>query len=148
MANGVYAKALQAALAGDLDLEVATVRAVLLRNYTANLAAHTFLADVTSTAAGGGGGQVVSTTAPLAGKTVTDGVFDADDTLFAAVPVGTACQAVVYVQSSAPGGGADLAAAGQRLISFHDTGPGLPVTPNGVDITLIHSNTADRIARI
>lgn len=146
MPNAVYPKALQAEKSGQINLLTATVRVVLLRGYTYS-PAHTFLADVTSTAAGGGGGQIVSTTAPLTNKTVTDGTVDADDTLFASVPAGPACQAMVLVQSSAPAGGADLPAAEQRLLSYHDTGPGWPVTPNGVDITVGFSNAAERIYR-
>jgi hypothetical protein len=80
MANLVFPKAKQGFLDGSIDPDTATIKAALVRGYTYN-AAHDFMDDVT----GSGGGTIVATSPALAGKTVTDGVFDANDTAFSAV---------------------------------------------------------------
>jgi hypothetical protein len=73
MANAIYPKFKEALLQGDIALDTANVKAVLvdLADYTYS-AAHDFLDDV---AAGGR----VATSGNLASKTFTDGVFDSAD---------------------------------------------------------------------
>lgn len=98
---------------GLIDLDTAVIRAALLRGYTYN-AAHTFVSDVT-----GAGGTLVSTV-NLSSVTFSDGVLDAADCTFSAVPAGAAVPAILLYQASAVTGGADVAATAQRLVAILD----------------------------
>lgn len=127
---------------GEIDWDTAVVKAYLVRGYTYS-AAHKFMSDVT-----GAGGTIVSTSAALASKTAASGVLDAADTSFVSVPAGAAIGAVIIAQSSAVGGGADVADAAKRLIVYIDTASGLPVTPDGSTIPCAWDNGVNRIAAI
>ncbi len=139
MANGLYDAGREGFLAGEIDWDTATIRAALVRGYTFG-AAHRFVSDL-------GTAELVKT-AVLGTKTIAAGVADAADVLFAAVPTGTAIPHIIIYQASAPTGGAELAATGQRLIAFIDTATGLPVTPNGGDIGIAWDNGANRIFKL
>lgn len=141
-ANALYDVGREGILDGSIDVVVATVKVVLVdsADYSVNLATHQFLSSVAS------GGRV-ATTAALASKTTTAGVFDAADTLFTAV-TGDVSEALVIYQSSAVGGGADVADTSQRLIGYIDTATGLPVTPNGGNITVTWDSGANRIFKL
>lgn len=143
MANALFDKGRQAFLEGDIDWTTAVIKAALVRGYTPNLATHTFVSDVT-----GAGGTLVATSGALASKTATDGVADAADVTFSAVAAGAAIPYVLIFQSSAVGGGGDVAATAQRVIALIDTGTNLPVTPNGGDITVAWDNGANRIFKL
>ncbi len=143
MASAYYDQGLNGLGVGEIDLDTATIRAVLVRGgvYTAG---HKFLSELAAVT----GVTLVSRSAALATKTIGTpgpGVFDAADTVWEAVPTGTACNAFVLVQSSAATGGADVADTAQRLISYHDDYTGLPVTPNGANINLVFPGDANRI---
>lgn len=125
-------------LAGEIDWDTATIKIVLVRGYTYS-AAHEFMSDLT-----GSGGSIVAT-ATLVSKTVTSGVAGAADVSFTAVPAGAVCEALVIYQSSAVGGGADVAASAQRLIAYIDNATGLPITPNGADITVAFDTGVNKI---
>ncbi|HEU4621639.1 MAG TPA: hypothetical protein VFS42_05400 [Burkholderiaceae bacterium] len=101
-------------LDGTIDADTAVIKALLVRGYAVN-ESHKFLSDVT-----GSGGTVVATSAALSGKSVTAGVFDANDVIWSAVPAGAACDVVLLVQTSAVTGGADVASNAQRLIAAID----------------------------
>lgn len=96
MANTIYTKAKQGLISGLIDLDTATIRAALVRGYTPNLSTHTFVSDVT-----GAGGTLVSTCRNFTTVTVTDGIFDADNVSFLAVPAGTAIPYILIYQASA-----------------------------------------------
>jgi hypothetical protein len=123
MPNAVYPTALEGLLAGEIDIDTATVKAAYVRGYTYS-AAHKFVSDVT----GAGGGTINGTSAALTGKSVTGGVFDADNTT---VPTTASAvnHGILLFQSSAVAGGADVAAGAQRVIAWLDTGTGLPIQP-------------------
>lgn len=75
------------------------------------------------------GGNRVATSANLANQTVSAaGVFDADDIVFSAVSGSQITQVVIFkttgTETTSP------------LIVYYDTMTGLPVTPNGGDITI------------
>jgi hypothetical protein len=118
------------------------IKAALVRGYTFS-AAHKFVSDVT-----GAGGTLVATSAALTSKTATNGVADAADVTFSTVAAGAAIPAVIIFQSSAVTGGADVAATAQRLIAFIDTATGLPVTPNGQNISVAFDNGSNRIFKL
>ena len=72
---------------------------------------------------------VATSSAFLSSKTFTDGTFDAADITFSSVTGDESEAVILYVDS-----GSD---ATSRLICFLDTvASGLPVTPNGGDITV------------
>jgi hypothetical protein len=128
VANAIYPKwkaAQNKALTPDLSSGAVNIKVVLvdLADYTYS-AAHEFLSDVAS------GGRV-ATSGNLATKTVSasDGTFDADDVTLSAVTGDQSEALIIYHDTGS--------AATSRLIAFIDTGvTGLPVTPNGGDITI------------
>lgn len=136
MANALFDPGREGFLTGEIDWDTAVIKAALVRGYTFS-AAHKFVSEVT-----GAGGTLVATSGALASKSVTNGVADAADVTYTAVASGAAITSIIIFQSSAVTGGADVAATAQRLIAYLDTGTGLPVTPNGGDITVAWSNTA------
>jgi len=142
VANALFDPGREGFLDGTIDYDTAVIKAALVRGYTFS-AAHKFVSDMT-----GAGGTIVATSPALASKTVTSGVADAADTTWSAVPTGAAVAAIVVFQSSAVTGGADVAATAQRLIAYIDVGTGLPVTPNGGDITAAFDNGGNRIFKL
>jgi len=125
MANAIYPKYKQALLTGDsnIDIENGTVKVALIdTNDVAYNAAHDFYDDISA--------AVVGTPQTLSTNTVTDGVFDsATNPTFTAV-TGDPCEAlIIYIDTGVAGT--------SRLVAYLDTGvTGLPVTPNGGDITI------------
>lgn len=124
MANAIYPNYKEALLNGsaNTDMSAGDVKAVLvdLADYTYS-AAHEFLSDVAA-------GARVATSENLSGKSFTDGTFDSDDVTFSAVTGDESEALILYVDTGS--------AATSRLVLFLDTGQtGLPVTPNGGDIT-------------
>lgn len=142
MANALYDPGREGFLAGEIDWDTAVIKAVLVRGYAFS-AAHKFLVDVVNA-----GGTLVATSAGLSGKSVTNGVADANDIVFTAVPAGAAITAIVFYQASAVGGGADVPNTQQRLIGYMDTATGLPVTPNGGDLTFALDNGANKLFKL
>lgn len=101
-----------------------------MRGYTYS-SAHDYLDDVT-----GAGGTVVASSAAFSGKTTTSGTADAADVTFSAVSAGADITSVlIYVEGATD--------ADRRLIAYIDGG--LPVTPDGSDITVQWSSGSDKI---
>lgn len=123
MANAIYPLYKQAILTGgaNTNMSTGTVKAALVDTgvYTYS-AAHEFLTSLTGR---------VGTDATLGSKTFTNGVFDAADATYTAVTGNSAEAIVLYIDTGTAGT--------SRLIAYLDTGfTGLPVTPNGGDITV------------
>jgi hypothetical protein len=142
VASALFDPGRQGFLDGSIDWDTASIKVSLVRGYTFN-AAHMFVSDVT-----GAGGTLVATSGALGSKTVTNGVADAADVTFIAVTAGAAIPALIVFQSSANTGGADVATTAQRLIAYIDTATGLPVTPNGQNITISWDNGSNRIYKL
>jgi hypothetical protein len=142
MSNALFDPGREGFLAGEIDWDTAVIKSALVRGYTFN-AAHKFVSDVT-----GAGGTLVSTSAALTSKTITSGVADAADVTHSAVAAGAAIPMILVFQASAVTGGADVAATAQRLIALIDTATGLPVTPNGGDITTAWDNGSNKIFKL
>jgi hypothetical protein len=142
VASALFDPGRQGFLDGSIDWDTASIKVALVRGYTFN-AAHMFVSDVT-----GAGGTLVQTSGALTSKTVTSGVADAADVTFTAVAAGAAIPAIIVFQSSANTGGADVATTAQRLIAYIDTATGLPVTPNGQNITVSFDNGSNRIFKL
>jgi hypothetical protein len=132
MANSMYTKALQSFAEGGIAWLVDTIKPVLVDSalYVPSLTTHQFLSDIPA-------GARVATGAALAGKTTTDGVLDANDAVFTAASGAQSEYVILYKDTGV--------ATTSRLIYFMDTMTGLPVTPNGGDITLVWDNGANKI---
>lgn len=119
----VYPKALERAAGAGLDLLNADVRAILIdeADYTYS-AAHEFLSSVP-------GAARVASSAALAGKSIGNGVFDANDVTLSNVTGDQSEAILVYIHT-----GDDATA---RLLAYIDSGSGLPYTPNGGDINIV-----------
>jgi hypothetical protein len=141
MTNALYATAAEGFLGGAIDLDTAVIKASFVRGYTYS-ASHQFVSDVT-----GAGGTVNGTSAALANKTITLGVFDADDTTVTTTANATDHGILVF-QASAVTGGADVAASSQRVIAWFDTGTGLPVQPGTGSTPITWSAGASKIFKI
>jgi hypothetical protein len=141
MANASYPSFREALMTGAVNLATGVIKVALVRGYTYN-SAHVYLGDVTTA-----GGVLNGTSAALAGKTFTGGIFDADDTTITTT-ASAANHALIIYQASAAGGGADLTAAAQRVLLYLDTGTNLPIQPGTGTLTLTFPNTTERIYRI
>lgn len=121
MANVLMATAKKKFLDADIDLLVDTIKVVLIDTGTYTFsAAHEFLSDVSGT---------VGTAQTLGTKTTTGGVFDSADVTFSSVSGNSAEAIYMYKDTGVAGTSA--------LIAYYDTASsGLPVTPNGGDITI------------
>ncbi len=135
MANALYGKGREGFLAGEIDWDTDVIKAILIdaADYTVNLGTHQFLSDIPAPAR-------VAVSAPITGKTVADGVADADDLTFPAV-AGDPAEALVIYQDTG-------SEASSRLIAYIDTATGLPVTPNGGDINVAWDNGANKIFKL
>jgi hypothetical protein len=132
MANALYPKAKEDFLAGNLNMSSNTITIALIDTdvYTFS-SAHEDRADVPNSA--------VITEANLASKTITSGIFDADDATFTSVS-GANCEALIIYHTDIQGGNTT-----SRLIAYIDTATGLPILPNGGDITVRFSAGASKI---
>lgn len=135
MANALYDHGRDSFLNGDIDYSVDTIDVYLIDtdDYTVDLANHEFLTSVPA------GARVANAT--LAGKSTSAGVADANDTVFSSV-TGDECEALILVKDTG-------AEATSNLIGYIDTAAaGLPVTPNGGDITVTWDNGANKIFKL
>lgn len=140
MSNALFDPGREGFLAGEIDWDTAVIKAALVRGYTFD-ATDKFVSDLS-------GATLVATSAALSSKSVTNGVADAADITWSAVAAGAAITSIVIFQASAVGGGADVASTAQRLIGFIDTATGLPVTPNGGDISIAFDSGANKIFKL
>jgi len=132
MSNQLYPKAKEDFLAGNLNMTSNTITIALIDTDTYTFSsAHEDRADVPN-------GAVIAE-ATLANKTVTSGVFDADDATFSTVS-GANCEALIIYHTDSQGGNTS-----SRLIAYIDTATGLPILPNGGDITVRFSSGASKI---
>jgi hypothetical protein len=134
MANVLYDKGREGFLDGSIDWDTDDIRAMLVKSAYAFSAAHDFVDDI--------GANDNGRSAALAGKTVTSGVADANDTSLVATSA-VACNAIVLFKHT----GADATA---RLIAYLDTpSAGLPFTPAaGQTVNLTWDNSANKIFKL
>lgn len=130
MANQLYPKAKEAFLNADIDMADDTIIIALIDadvySFSTN---HQYRTDIPNEAV------IASTT--LANKTTTNGVFDADDATFSSV-TGANAEALILFQDTGT-------ASTSRLIAYIDSATGLPILPNGGDITVAFSSGSNRI---
>jgi len=134
MANVLYDPGRDAFLNGDIDFTNDTIRVYLVDTADyAFSASHQYLSQVAAA------GRVAN--AVLAGKTTSAGVADASDTVLSSVS-GDQCEALILVRDTG-------SEATSLLIGYIDTAAaGLPVTPNGGDITITWDNGANKIFKL
>lgn len=135
MANALYDKGRQKFLEGGIAWLTDNIKAILVDTalYTVDLALDDFLDDVPV-------GSRVQISANLTGKDATDGVADAADEVFGSVSGATVEAIVIYRDSGVEGT--------SELIAYIDSATGLPVTPNGGDITVQWDNGVDKIFKL
>jgi hypothetical protein len=122
MANAIYPKWKEAVMQASANSSLGgTLKVALVDTGTYTYsAAHEFLSSLSG---------VVGTAQTLGSKTYTNGVLDAADSTFTAVSGATVEALVFYLDTGVAGT--------SRLVAYIDTGQtGLPVTPNGGDITI------------
>lgn len=141
-ANALYDLGREGFLAGEIDWDTAVIKVDFIDTgaYTIDLATHKFRSSIAA-------GARIASSAALGSKTVAAGVADAADVTYTAL-TGTSIELIVIYQSSAVGGGADVADTAQRLIAAIDTATGLPFTPSGGDVTITWDNTTNRIFKL
>jgi hypothetical protein len=130
MANALYSKAKEAFLNGSINMVANTISIALVDTgvYTYS-ATHQFRNEVSNSA-------VISSTT-LSNKTITNGVFDADDATFSSV-TGANCEALLIFQDTG-------VQSTSRLIAYIDSATGLPILPNGGDISVAFSSGSSKI---
>jgi hypothetical protein len=130
MANALYPKAKESFLKGEIDVLNDTISISLIDTgeYTYS-SSHQFRSDINNLA--------VISTANLSDKTAENGVFDAADATFSSV-TGANAEALVIFQNTGNN-------STSRLIAYIDSATGLPILPNGGDITVAFSSGSNRI---
>jgi hypothetical protein len=132
MANVLYPKFKESLLSQspDVDLDTDTIKVALVSSSYTYSTSDQYYSAVSG---------VIGTPATLASKTVTNGVFDAADVTFTSVTsTATVTRLIIYKEGTN--------AASSPLIAFLDSATsGLPVTPNGGDITISWDNGASKI---
>lgn len=137
MSNAVYPKGREGFAGGDVAWDSDTIKLVAVDSGYTYDAAHDFLADV-------GAGARVATSSAFTGKTITDGVLDADDVTLASLPSGDTITGIVVYQDTGN-------EATSRLLLFFDTKAdttAINVATNGGDVAITWNDGATKIAQI
>lgn len=132
MANALYSLAKQSFLGQSPSINMATdtIKVALVTvGYTANMATDQFLTAV--------GANTVGTAQQITSASVTNGVFNGANPTFTAVSGSQVTQLVIYKDTTV--------ASTSPLIARFDTATGLPVTPNGGNITISWDTGANKI---
>lgn len=135
MANALYDKGREGFLDGSIDWDTNDIRLILIdeADDTIDLSVDDNLDDRAALAR-------VATSGAFASKTVTNGVADAADVTLSAVTGDQSESIDIYKHTGVE--------ATARLICNIDTATGLPVTPNGGDITIQFDSGANRIFKL
>ncbi|MDX1497055.1 MAG: hypothetical protein R3352_05840 [Salinisphaeraceae bacterium] len=135
MANSLYDKGREGFLDGSIDYDTDNIKIMLIdeADDTIDLGLDEDLADRAAASR-------VATSSNLTTKTVTAGVADADDVTFSSV-TGDESESIDMYQDTGT-------EATSRLILNIDTATGLPVTPNGGDITVTWDSGANKIFKL
>lgn len=127
MANAFYAKGIEAFLEGSIAALTDTIKASLVSNasYTPNLTTDQFYSIIP-------GGAIIAAGVALSSKTGAGGTLSAANTIWTAVSGTAAAYIAIWKDTTVAGT--------SPLICLIDTATGLPVTPNGGDITAAWSS--------
>lgn len=122
MANSLYALGREAFLEGSIAALSDTIKISLVTNsYTPNLTTDHFYNIIS-------GGNIVAAGVALSSKSGSAGTLSASNVVFSAV-TGSACSYIPIYKDTG-------SSSTSPLIGLIDTATGLPVTPNGGDITV------------
>ena len=131
MANALYGKGKEHLLNGDIDIDTATIKAILLSDtYVPNMGLHETVADVSASR--------LNTDRTLTSVTKTLGVVDAADVTFTAVAAGSTAKYVALYKDSG-------STATSWLIALYDTITNFPVSTNGSDIVIQWDNGVNKL---
>lgn len=134
MASALYGKGREKFLNGDIDWAADDIKVCLIDTgtYSVSIDTHEFHSDLSG---------IVATSANLGSKTSTLGVADAADVVFTAVS-GSSVEAIVIWKDTGVSGTSPL-------IAYIDSASaGLPVTPNGGNITITWDSGANKIFKL
>ncbi len=133
MANALYDLGREAFLDGDIDWAADNIKVLIVDGavYTPNLVTDQFRDIITSE---------IAVSANLSAKTSTLGVADAADVTFSTVSGAQSEFIVIFKDTGTP--------ATSALIALIDTATGLPVTPDGGDITITWDSGANKIFKL
>ena len=122
MANTLYDYCRQRFLEAQINWMTDTVKVILVSTsaYTPQTAVHQYLADIPVSAR-------IAGPVTLTAKATTGGAADASDCTFTSVSGATINAIVIYKDTGTE--------ATSPLTAYIDTATGLPITPNGGDIT-------------
>jgi hypothetical protein len=133
MSNYLYDKGRQAFLEGSIAYLTDTIKVGLVTStYSASQSADQFWSTPVA--------NVVGTPGTLASKASTSGVASAANLTFTAVTGSAVSQLIIYKDTGSN--------ATSPLIAHIDTATGLPVTPNGGDITIAWDTGANKIFKL
>ena len=134
MANAWYRKGAEKVLLAQVNFDTDTIKARLVKNtYAQNLSTDEFISSVTAITG--------STDQTLANTSVTNGVFDADDITFTAVPAGETSEGVVIYKDTGVEGTSPL-------LMYIDTITGFPLATNGGNVVIQWDNGAYKIVSL
>lgn len=142
MANALYDVGRNYFLQGSINWLTTAIRAQLVSisnqptAYVFNASLDTVFGSVPT------GARVGMSMASLGSKTATSGIADAADTVFSAVS-GPTVGAIIITTSTATANANDW-----QMIAYIDTATGLPVGPNGGDITVQWDNATNKIFKL
>ena len=122
MANTLYDYCRQRFLEAQINWMTDTIKVILVSTsaYTPQTAVHQYLADIPVSAR-------IAGPVTLTAKATSGGAADAADCTFTSVSGATINAIVIYKDTGTE--------ATSPLIAYIDTATGLPITPNGGDIT-------------
>lgn len=134
MANALFDKGREGFLDGSIDWDTHTIKLVLTDHGTDTPVPATDqnLNDIST--------GTVATSAALTSPTVTAGVADAADVTLTSVSGASVESINLFKDTGTP--------STSRLIAFIDTATGLPLTPNGGDVTIAWDNSTNKIFRL
>lgn len=133
MANALYDNGREGFLEGAIDWDTDTIKVTMVSTKYTFSASHEFLTSITST-------QRVATSTALGTKTVTSGVAGAANITISSV-TGVVVESLVLFKDTGSSGTS-------RLIAYIDTATGLPLTPNGANVTISWSTGANKIFKL
>lgn len=132
MSTALYGKGRDKFLTGDIDWINDTISSLLVDTgtYTVDIDVDEWESDVSG----------VVSQEDLVGQSTALGVGDANDTVHSSVSGATVEAIVLFKDTGTPGSSA--------LIAYIDNATGLPVTPNGGDITIQWDSGANKIFKL
>ena len=135
MANLLYGKGREKFGDADIAWTAADIKMALVDtdDYSVNIDVDEFIDDVA-------GAAVVDTSGNFGTKANVLGVLDAADIVLSAVTGDESEALVIYKDTGTP--------ATSPLIAYIDTASGLPVIPNGGDITIAWDSGANKILKL